>query len=125
MAVGVEYGSPAGHSGGIVFLDKDGLDTGFIDTGLYMPSALSFAEDHSLWTFGWRWDSARPDVRSSRDDYMLVRHYTADRNLAGRYLSRALFAQGVQPGTPDGPSQRLAVSHDNVGLLAWSGASVE
>src|SRR5271166_1545919 len=75
LAVGVEYPSPAGQSGGIVFLDKDGRDTGFIDTGLYMPSNLSFGEDHSLWTFGWHWDSPRrPDVRTSRD-YMLVRHY--------------------------------------------------
>ncbi len=120
VAVSVSYTTSSGYAGGIVFLDKNGLDTGFIDTGLYAPSSLSYGEDHSLWSFGWQRDAASP-ARPDRKDYLMVRHYTAARKETGRYLSRSLFPAGLEPGMPRWQSQNIVAAHDKVGLLAYSG----
>jgi len=120
VAVGVSYTTSSGYAGGIVFLDKNGIDIGFIDTGLYAPTNLSFGEDHSLWSFGWQRDPASPD-RADRQDYPTVRHYTADRKEAARYLARSSFPKGLEPGMPSWQKQRITVSRDKVGLLAYSG----
>lgn len=119
-AVAVAYQRANGFGGGIVFLDRYGLQNGFIDTGLYMPSNLSYTEDHSLWTFGWQRDALKQD-HESRQDYMMVRKYTADRKDAGHYLPRSLFPDGLEPGGDTWQRMRIAAAHDRVGLLAWSG----
>ena len=120
VAVAVDYRTPSGFGGGIVFLDKNGSQTAFIDTGLYMPSNLSYGEDHSLWALGWQRDPVRTET-SDRQDYPMVRRYAADHREAGRYLSRSVFPKGLDPGMPSRWRERIMVSHDKVGLLAYSG----
>ncbi len=119
-AVSVGYRTADGFGGGIVFLDRYGRQTGFLNTGLYMPSNLSYAEDHSLWSFGWERDPVKPD-RATRQDYMMVRKYTPDRKEAGRYLARSLFPKGLEPGGSRWQRLSIAVAKDRVGLLARSG----
>jgi len=120
VAASVGYQTTTGSNGGIVFLDRTGRQTAFLDTGLYMPSNLCYADDHSLWAFGWQLDANLPD-RAERQDYLMVRKYSPDGKEAGRYLSRSLFPVGLQPGQASWQSLRIAVARDRVGLLAWSG----
>ena len=117
-AVSVAYAQQAGSAGGIVFFGPAGQSSGFLDTGLYQPCNLAYAEDHSLWTFG-RLSGSGP----SPQHYMMVRRYTAGRKLAGEFLDRALFPTGLAPGTAQWQRLRIAAAHDRIGLLAWAGKS--
>lgn len=110
IAIAVSY--KARQAGAILLLDKNGLDTGFIDTGRYLPSNLSFGEDHSLWSFG---------SQSGPEDYQMVRRYNADRKETGRNLARSLFPNGLDPGAPAWQEQHIVAARDKVGLLAYSG----
>ena len=58
VAVSVEYQTSTGFGAGIAFLDRHGIDTGFLNTDQYEPANLSYGEDHSLWTFGWQRDGS-------------------------------------------------------------------
>lgn len=120
VAVSTLYQTSNGFGGGISFFDRNGQPTEFIDTGRYMPGNLSFGEDHSLWVFGWQRDALQPK-RTDSQDYMTVRHYSSDHKEEGRYLPRSLFPEGLEPGTGSWQTLRIAVAHDRVGLLAWSG----
>lgn len=108
------------QSGGIVLLDQNGLDTAFINTGRWLPSNLCYGEDHSLWSFGYQHDAANPGKMDSQD-YMMVRHYSADHKETGRYLARSLFPKGLEPGMPGQWHSRIMLSHEKVGLLAYAG----
>src|SRR5579859_6048211 len=83
--------------GGIVVLDRDGRQEQFIDTGRYMPNALCFAQDHSIWTIGMLFGPHDGDVRGS--DYSLVRHYSRAGEELGSYLARSSFPPGLSPGS--------------------------
>jgi hypothetical protein len=120
VAVSVACLTQTGLGGGIVFLDKGGLPAGFMDTGSYMPGNLSYGEDHLLWAIGWQRDAVSSN-HPDRQDYMVVRKYARDRKEAGRYLARSLFPKGLEPGFPRWQRLRIAVAHERVGLLAWSG----
>jgi hypothetical protein len=111
-------GGPSGFLSGILLLDRTGGDTGFIDTGRYFPARIAIAPDRSIWTLGWQRDaqSARPD----RQDYMIVRHLSADGKELKAYLPRSSFPPGLEPGT-DGPGVHIQVTNDRVGIFAYSG----
>ncbi len=120
VAVSVTYRTSTGFGAGIAFLDRHGIDTGFLNTDQYEPANLSYGEDHSLWTFGWQRDGSTrgfPD----KQDYMMVRKYSPDRKESGRYLARSLFPKGLEPGSGSWQNLRIAATHDKIGLLAWSG----
>jgi len=121
-SVAVSYGlkAQAGYATGIAFFDRNGQSTGFIDTGRYLASNLSFGPDHSLWTFGWQRDALKSD-RSDSKDYMMVHRYSPDRKAQGTYLPRSLFPEGLNPGAGTWQFMRIAVGSDRVGLFAWSG----
>jgi hypothetical protein len=42
----------------IVLLDRNGNQTGLIDTGRYVLGRIAIAEDRSIWTLGWQRDAA-------------------------------------------------------------------
>ncbi len=106
-----------GNCGGIEFLDSTGKRTGGIDTQNYLPGNLCYAEDHSLWSFGWQHDKDNPG-RADRQDYMLVRKYSGGKQV-GAYLPRSGFPPRLEPGSDSWQEMRIAVSHDRVGVLAW------
>jgi hypothetical protein len=70
--------------------------------------------------FGWQRDALQPK-RVDRQDYMMVHRYASDHKEEGRYLPRSLFPEGLEPGNASWQALRIAVAHDRVGLLAWSG----
>ncbi|HEY3823824.1 MAG TPA: hypothetical protein VGL82_04655 [Bryobacteraceae bacterium] len=111
FAVGVAYGTSA-RAGGIAFYNKYGQPDGFVATGSYLPESLCFAEDHSLWTFG---------SQRGGGDYMMVRHFTADRKDASQFLARSLFPKGLDPGMGHWQTRRIIVTQHRVGLFAFSG----
>ena len=92
--VAVAWGSTKG--GGIDFRDGSGTVTRTIQTGRYLPVHIAFAEDHSLWSFGWQRDAADAE-RSDRQDYLTVRKYLPGGKEAGSYLPRSLFPRGLEP----------------------------
>jgi len=75
FAIGVAFGASA-TVGWIAFYDEYGQPDGFVATGSYVPESLCFADDHSLWTFG----------RQRGGDYMMVHHFSSDRQDAGQFL---------------------------------------
>ena len=109
---------PSSFLSGILLLDRAGVDTAFINTGRYLPARIAIAPDRSIWTLGSQRDaqSARPD----RQDYKIVRHFSADGKELNAYLPRSSFPPGLEPGI-DGPGVDIHVTNDRVGILAYSG----
>jgi hypothetical protein len=100
--------------GGITFYDKNGQPDGFVATGSYVPANLCFADDQSLWAFGTQ--------QPGSGDYMMVRHFSADRKDAGQFLTRSLFPKGLEPGMSHWQTRGIWVGKDRIGLLAFSGS---
>ena len=55
-----------------------------------------------------------------RQDYMIIRHFSADGKELKACLPRSSFPAGLEPGT-SGPGVHIGVSQDRVGVLAYSG----
>jgi len=87
--------------GGISIANPEGVQIQWIDTGDYVPSGLSFAPDHSLWTIGWKRElSSGPEL----PQYEILRHYSRDGRELGRYLPRSSFAVEFPVGGPHPPT---------------------
>ena len=123
-AVGVSARTGAsGIISGILLLDRGGRQTRFIDTGRYLPDHLGIAPDGSIWTLGWQRDAVSTVeglVRPDREDYMIVRHFSADGKQLNAYLPRSSFPRGLEPGGA-GLGVLIGVSQDRVGIVASSG----
>jgi len=123
-SIGVSaQGGPSGIMSGILLLDRGGRQTSYIDTGRYLPAHLAMARDGSIWTLGWQRDAASTaehGVRADRQDYMIVRHFSADGKQLNAYLPRSSFPPGLEPGI-QGAGPYIAVTQDRVGILACSG----
>jgi len=110
-------------AGGIDFRDSSGTLTRTIQTGRYLPAHISFAEDHSLWSFGCQLDAA-DGTRPDQHDYLTVRKYQPNGKEAGAYLPRSSFPPGLEPADVSWQrSSSITVAHDRVGLWAYSGDS--
>ena len=103
--------------GGVVVLDTTGTQVQFIDTARYIPSAVCFAPDHSIWMIGTQFGPKDGDVRGA--DYPMVRHYARDGRQIGAFLSRLSFPPGLTPGG-SGISWMRAAS-DRVGIMTYPG----
>jgi hypothetical protein len=55
-----------------------------------------------------------------RQDYKVVRQFSAEGKELNAYLARSTFPPGLEPGMP-GPGARIEVTTDRVGILANSG----
>jgi hypothetical protein len=104
---------------GILLLDRTGQQTAFIDTGRYDPAHLAIAPDRSIWALGWQMDADNPP-HADRQDYMILRHFSADGKELKAWLPRSSFPAGLEPGIP-GPWVRIEVTGDRVGILVSSG----
>jgi hypothetical protein len=114
-------GGPSGFQSGILLVDRDGRDIRFIDTGRYSPDHVAIAPDRSIWTLGWQGDASNARI-ADRQDYLIVRHFSADGKELKGYLPRSSFPGGLEPGTW-GPGVGVAVTKDRVGILVYSGKS--
>ena len=112
-------GGPSGFLMGILLLDRTGRQTGFINTGRYFPASVAIASDHSIWTLGSQMAADHPPY-PDRQDYMIIRHYSADGKELKACLPRSSFPAGLEPGS-SGPGVGIEVTHDRVGIFAYSG----
>ena len=108
----VALGGPSGFLSGILLLDRTGQETGFIDTGRYTPAKIAIAPDHSIWALGWQRDADKPRS-TDRQDYGIVRHFSADGKKVQAYLLRSSFPAGLEPG---GPGPRFTLKSPKIGL---------
>ncbi len=116
--IAVAWGSIEGS--GIDFLDSSGALTKTIHTRRFVPAHIAFAEDHSLWSFGWQRDAVDPE-RADRQDYLTVLKYLPSGKEAGAYLLRSLFPTGLEPaGAGWQSSSSITVARERVGLWAFS-----
>ena len=112
--------------GAISIVDPKGVQFRWIDTDDYVPSGLSFAPDHSLWTTG-----SKPEVLSAGElpEYEILRHCSQDGRELGRYLPRSSFAEEFPAGSGISPSHvivglwesRVAGGRVGVGLAGRDG----
>jgi hypothetical protein len=114
-------GGPSQFLQVIILLDRNGNQTGFIDTGRYLSAKIAIAEDRSIWALGWQRDPVRSSYPDS-NDYMIVRHFSAEGKESAAYVARSTFPIGLEPGAQGGPA-RIMVTKDRVGVLAVSGNS--
>jgi hypothetical protein len=122
IAVSARGGS-SGIISGLVLLDRGGRQTSYLDTGRYGPTHVAIAPDGSIWTIGSQRDAASTAggaVRPDHEDYMIVRHFSADGKQLNAYLPRSSFPPGLEPAI-GGAGPYLAVTHDRVAILAYSG----
>jgi hypothetical protein len=115
------YGGYGGFApvkgGGAVVLDPNGRQVQFIDTARYLPNAVCFAPDHSVWMIGALFGPHDGPVRGA--DYPMVRHYSRDGKQVGEYLLRSTFPPGLTPGG-SGMSWMRAAS-DRIGIMTYPG----
>jgi hypothetical protein len=88
-------GGPSGFLKGILLLDRAGRETGFIDTGRYGAAHIAIASDRTIWTLGWQLDADHAPY-PDRQDYMIVRHFSADGKEVKADLPRSVFPAGLQ-----------------------------
>ncbi len=114
-AAGFGFPGPEIPNGGIAYFDASGKQTRFVNTERYMPTALSFDKNHSLWTFGWMRDAnGYEDIH----EYMMFRRYSPDGIEVGRYGPRSLAAaRGLNSGYGGLGGWYLKAIGDRVGAL--------
>jgi hypothetical protein len=76
------------RGGGIALFDRTGRQTGFFDTGEYLPTQVAFGPDHSIWTLGWLGSDTTASLTA---DYCVLRKYAQDGQQLGAFLPRSLF----------------------------------
>jgi len=111
--------SGAKPSAGIDYHSPNGKLLRSIDTGSFIPAHLSFAPDHTLWSFGWQRDPFEPR-RPDPEDYPTLRKFDPDWRQVAAFLPRALFAQ--EPAFPSWQRRQIAIAHDRIGVLAHPSA---
>ena len=117
--VAASWYSANGGRAGIDLMDASGKQLGSFDTGAYLPHHIAFADDHTIWSFGWQRDLTRPGYPAS--DYLALRHYSSDGRELGAWLPRSLFPKGLEPACLGWQEQGIKVTKDRIGLLACSG----
>jgi hypothetical protein len=87
IAVDTDCSFAVAARGGIALLNQRGIQTGFIETGEFLPLNLTITEDHSIWVFG----------LNGKQDYDVLRKYSRDGTLQGSYLRRSTFPADRKP----------------------------
>jgi len=94
------------------WLSPDGTRQTVIRTSPYVPAALTFAPDGTIWTAGFE----REAGRALRSDHAIVRHF--DR--MGRVLSSAILRSSIPSNTHPAAESRLLVSRDRLGWISYT-----
>jgi hypothetical protein len=119
----VEYsrdGTSRTAGGGIALFDRSGKQTGFFDTGQYLPTQVCFAPNHSIWTLGWRGDKASRET----DDYFILRNYSQDGQEIGAFLPRSSFEPGQAPIGPMTGLWELRITNDRIGAVFYASSTL-
>ncbi len=94
---------------GLAIFQPDGRQERFIETTPYMPTAIRFGPDHTIWTLGETVPQTKP-----QPDYAILRNFSRDGRLSGAYLPRAMFKEEAS----------LAPFNSSLGLLHVAGGRV-
>jgi hypothetical protein len=113
-------GAPHGYGGALIFLDRSGKQTRAFTTDRYTPVHVCFGSDHSVWTLGWQRDAA-DNQREDREDYSLVRKYSAGGKELGAWMRRSSFPPGIAPGSAALGPWGIRAVQDRIGLRVHPG----
>jgi hypothetical protein len=117
IAVGFSYFGEKGRTAGIRMLDLKGRPLRFIDTSRHVPGNLCFDRNGDLWSLGWERDPLIDDTEN-KDNYNLVRKYSAEGRLLGEYVPRSLWPGKLSaPGVGARGYWRMAAASDRVGVI--------
>jgi hypothetical protein len=119
VAVSVAYRDSQSRAG-IYFLDLRGGQVGFIDTKLYLASALTFDSEHFLWSVGWQRDRLQPDSADTKD-YDVVRKFARSGNEIGSFLARSQWKPRLEPGSSGGGYWHMAAAGHRIGAMLYEG----
>jgi hypothetical protein len=104
----------SGPFGGIVVLDKAGIQTEFVGTGRYLPIRICFDRNHQIWTLG-----------SERDggNEFLLHEYSREGKQIGAYVQRSTLPHQLPISEFYGSFLRSG--GDRIGALLVSGPASE
>ena len=117
VAASFGYSNRSGRAAGIRIMDPQGKEIRFISTSLYVPTNLSFDKDDNLWALGWQRDSLTQDTEE-KQDYRLVRKFSAAGLEIGRYVPRSLWPnRKAFPGAGGRGYWRMYAASDRIGAI--------
>jgi hypothetical protein len=103
-----------------VLFDRTGAQMRYVDTGLYLPTQVCFAPDHSIWTIGWQGHEAL----GKNEDYFVLRNYSQDGGQLGAFLPRSSFEDEPDPVGPMIGAWQLRTSNSRVGAIFFASSIV-
>jgi hypothetical protein len=117
VAVSFGYSNSNGRAAGIRIMNPQGKEIRFISTSLYVPTNLCFDKDDNLWALGWLRDSLTRDAEE-KQDYQLVRKFSAAGVEIGRYLPRSLWPnRKAFPGAGGRGYWRMYAASNRIGAV--------
>jgi hypothetical protein len=117
IAISFGYWTSTGAAAGIRVLNSQGKEARFIDTGLYVPTKLCLDKNDNLWSLGWQRDALTQDVEE-KQDYALVRKFSATGVETGRYLPRSLWpGRKANPGGGGRGYWRMYAASDRIAAI--------
>ncbi len=119
LAAAIEYRKGDDRGGGIAVFDNSGKQLQFFDTGKYLPTQVSFADDHTIWTLGWRHGKA------SHEDYFILRNYSQNGEELGAFLPRSSFEHDPEPVGPMTGAWQLRVTGERIGALFYESSILQ
>ena len=118
MVASVESGWRDPHHvvrhGMLAVFSPSGVEYNMIDTGIdWAPVEACFAQDHSIWTLGWRGINSKATT-----DYGILRHYDREGHLLGEFLPRSSFAQ--EPVGPHVGGWHMTASTNRIAFTVYT-----
>jgi hypothetical protein len=104
----------SGPFGGIVVLDKSGIQTEFVGTGRYLPKRICFDRNHQIWTLG--------SEQEWRNEFLL-HEYSREGKQIGAYIQRSTLPHKLPISEFYGSFLRSG--GDRIGVLLVSGPTSE
>ena len=95
-----------------------GRQTGFIDTGRYMPTHIGFDKHQTLWGIGWQRDEIRNEI-ADREDYFLVRRYSKAGAQDGAFIPRSTWKTTGDPAGGSSGFWHMAFASDRIGAIVY------
>lgn len=117
VAVSFGYWNKDRRAGGIRWLNAQGGEARFLETGLYVPTSLCFDEKDNLWSIGWLRAAQNPDM-SEDGDHPIVRKFGPDGKELGRFIPRSLWpGKKSAPGTTGRGYWYMTAASDRIGAI--------
>jgi hypothetical protein len=104
-------------TGGISLFDRKGSESGFIDTGRHVPSAVCFGPDHSIWIMVY----LKPADSIGNADYSVLHHYGCDGKELGQHWPRSSFDSHREPAPSIVGRWTLRIANNRIGALLGHG----